>query len=357
MPKNPYDKEITPNNASQYNVLQHSRVNFQGIDNQVLHGLTSYIKNTVKKIGTPLTAETADTLISDVVDLENLGPLFSGKAFDYPAISEATAESSVRTSESSIQCAYLNGRALIGKCGLAPFIASDTSRQYRLIEWGTNIGDDFQVRLRGASGASAISLDLGLGVLDAKKPWFPYKELWRCGIDTEQTSSGCTGTRFVRTGSGIKPGDDFKTGAFKKFRREQGIMPQRLLGLVGLYVMREFDPDYAVALSLDGAINFSTLGKSKGITDYDAIFRDIGFKTSKDPNWNVIPNFHDGFYDALDRADLRKKEVDTLDQAVKGLRTPLTLTLHGDKNSPPPLNICSSERNEDLERELRVFLP
>jgi hypothetical protein len=213
--------------------------------------------------------------------------------------------------------------------------------------------------MRGASGDSTVSFNFALGVTRETPHGKRFNELWRTGFDTEELEEGRLGTRFILTASGVKTGDSDKAEAFKRFRKMSGLMPQRLLGLVGLYAMRELKPSYAVALSLDGAINLSSLGKSRGICDYDGIFRDVGFRDyGRDSNWLSIPHFdNSGFGDALYRANLNSHEVETLDMVVHGLRQPRAITPNGEVRLNPPTELCSDNDPSAIEQELHGHLP
>jgi hypothetical protein len=227
-----------------------------------------------------------------------------------------------------------------------------TPRKTRAIEWLAPIDEDYQLRARGASGAGTFSLDLGLGVVDHRRAYHPtYKELWRSGIDTVE-ADGQLGVRFIRTGSGVKNHDEVKSEAFDEFRKRHRILPQRLLGIVGLYLMREFEPDFAVALTNEGARSFSTLGNSKGSCDYSAIFANIGFIPSEDRHWLAVPDFGEGFYDALRRAAVLRSEESVLHTSIEALNT--MSSTDPNQAAGPLFKLCSDTSAQTIAREIAV---
>lgn len=152
----------------------------------------------------------------------------------------------------------------------------------------------------------------------------------------------------------VKPGDVFKSQAFDQFRKRHKIMPARLLGMMGLYFMRELEPDYAVALSTEGARQYSTLGKSKGKCDYDGIFHDIGFESTPDSKWLGISDFTDGFYGAILKARVKKREQPILATAAEALQNMQPLKSH--QEAGPLFELCSDESREVIEREVAIVL-
>jgi hypothetical protein len=228
----------------------------------------------------------------------------------------------------------------------------------RRTEYSAQLDDDFELRIRGGSGASALSLDFGLGWRqqrtfgDEEHEVVTYKELWRSGIDTEHHADQM-GVRIVRTGSGVKPGHVDKQEAFDEFRDRHGIMPQRMLAIINLYAARELEPDYVVALSTEGAKEFSTLGHSTGTCDYTGIGTNSGLLETSDPYWLGVGEYmQHGFYDTLERAKITQREAATLDLAIQAVNaaTPIKQDL--------PLNfqMCTNNDPAVVERELAVYL-
>ncbi|HYF97046.1 MAG TPA: hypothetical protein VD947_03335, partial [Patescibacteria group bacterium] len=132
---------------------------------------------------------------------------------------------------------------------------------------------------------------------------------------------------------------------------------QRLLGLTGLYLMREIEPDYAAAPTVQGALQFTTLGKSKGRCDYTSIFNSIGFQPNKDPFWLTIEDFEEGFYDALDMAKIRRNEADILHETVSAVNNLQIVGENKDSPSKLPIRLCENEDRAMIEREISVLLP
>ncbi len=134
------------------------------------------------------------------------------------------------------------------------------------------------------------------------------------------------------------------------------MLPGRLLGLIGLYAMRELQPDYAIALTTQGGKDLSTLGRSKGTCDYSGIFANIGFQPSDNPHWLVSDDFDNGFYESLERANLRRNEVDLLNAAVTSINsshpiigTPLSIEPYS-----LPIHLCSDRSIPAFERDLAL---
>lgn len=333
---------------------------FQTLKPEIAGGLKQFFVSLARSLPGAVAAETATELISGVADYEMTLPLYSAQPFRYAALPNLPAQGLERTAESTARSAISNMYYMQERFGVETFAADPENaprRNTRLIEWVAPIDEDYQLRARGGSGAGTFSIDIGLGVLDYSKNWQPkYKELWRSGIDTSHAGDDVLGARFIRTGSGIKSEhDDFKVRAFDTFRKRHGILPQRLLGLVGLYLMRELEPDYAVALTTVGARRLSTLGRSKGCCDYSGIFANIGFEPSADEFWMEIPDFADGFYKALMKAGIRRREEGILDASLNSLND--MVPLGADQQDKGRLfELCTDDGREVIEREVEVAL-
>lgn len=349
-----FEGEISSNNVKLFDpnsVLTDG----QSLDPAIGGGLKKYLKSLACLRG-KLSVETAADLIRGVADYEDELPLFSTQPFRYAALPFLPEAGVRRTAELTARSAVENMDYMQERFGAEAFAAETyASRQVRLIEWDAPIDDDYHLHVRGASGAGTFSIDLGLGVMDRSKEPPKYKELWRAGIDTAH-AYGILGARFIRTGSGIKQEhDDFKVKAFDRFRKRHGILPQRLLGLLGLYFMRELEPDYAVALTTTGARRLSTLGRSQGCCDYSGIFANIGFQPSTDEDWLAITDFGEGFYEALMRAGIRRREEPVLDTAMRSLNA--MEPIDPDQRDRGRLfEVCTDEGRDVIERELRVAL-
>lgn len=307
--------------------------------------------------GAAVAGQAATDFFGHVAEADDGNPLTKGLSFRYPAVSEIPEFGAERTAPANIDSATANISYMISRYGSDLFKSSNKKK--RMVEYVAPIGDEYELKIRGGSGASALSLDFGLGWVrrrDNHAPDSPfsrsYQELWRMGLDTEH-HDGVMGARIVRTGTGVKGAEQDKQQAFDRFRREYGIMPQRLLGLIGLYVAREMDPDYATALTTVGARTLSTLGRSRGCCDYSGIFTNIGFSETSDPYWLGIGSYSSGFYDALDRAGINRNEAETLDLAIRAINE----AVHTDGDIPTDLKLCADDDPQVVERELAVYLP
>lgn len=317
-------------------------------------GLKRYIANLVNGSPGNLSFGAVAELAVGIGEYEAENPLFSATPFRYACLPDLP-ELGVRfTGEATIKSATKNMRYMQERFGVETFAAeAPNPRSTRALTWVAPIDDDYQLHVRGASGAGTFSIDFGLGVIDYEKRTPKYKELWRAGVDTVETESSL-GARFIRTGAGIKPGDELKSQAFDTFRKRHKILPQRLLGILGLYFMRELEPDYAVALTSEGARRYSTLGRSKGHCDYDGIFQDIGFEPTADSKWLAIGDFTEGFYKAITRARVKRREESVLATAAEALQS--MKQLNQDQEDRPLFEFCSDERREVIEREVAVVL-
>ncbi len=325
------------------------------VDQLVNGGLKRFFNNTLGSMRGGVGAEALHSFVGAVVDYEQDLPIFS--PFRYagaPRIADLELDGSAET---TVVSALSNMRYMIDRFDPEVFAATGYRRRNeRAVTWRAPIDDTYEMRIRGGSGAGAFSIDLGIGAIDNTRSRPSYKELWRTGIDTIH-AAGAMGARFIRTGSGIKHGDTAKEKAFDDFRQRHRILPQRLLGLTSLYLMRELEPDYVLALSTEGAKRLSSLNHSKSPCDYTGIFTDIGFQPSDDPNWLVINDFPDNFYAALERAGIKKHEGHRLHEAVQSVNS-MDLATGGSTSTASRLfRLCTDESRQTLERELAVALP
>ena len=311
---------ITPGNV---NIFEPSSLlaNQGALDSSISSSLKKYFATTVNMQPGEVSAETARELVSGIARYEVDRPLYSVKPFRYlplPTIAEMGIEG---TAEASVRSAVGNMTYMQDRFGQDVFAAElPKPRSVRAYVWSAALDDDYEIRVRGGSGAGTFSIDFGLGAIDRHDGAYKYKELWRAGVDTMHIDDKM-GARFVRTGSGVKEGkESFKGRAFDEFYQRYKIMPQQLLGFVGLYHMRELEPDFALALTTEGAMKLSTLKNSKGGCDYDGIFEHIGFQESTDPHWRVIPDFNRGFYKAISDHVERRRQHDTLHLTQEALK-------------------------------------
>lgn len=324
-------------------------------------GLKEFLANTIIATGTDVPGDAAAELIGAVANFDREYPLFSSTPFRYAAIPELPKLGLQCTAESTVIGAIGNMGFLTSQLNPQTFAANsrEARRGNRAVQWRAPIDEKYEIRVRGGSGAGTFSIDFGLGTYDPLQPW-RYNELWRVGIDTT-ARDGQTGTRFVRTGSAIKPGEEAKKEAFKKFRKAHGLLPQRLLGIVGMYYMHEVKPDYALALTTKGAIELSTLGKSNNARklNYTGIFQNIGFEPSDDERWSLLPNFSEGgFLRALDVASIRRREADALHTAVESLNSMQAINYEGEPlGIPAPFKLCSDNDRTVINGEIRAHMP
>ncbi len=326
------------------------------LDQPVNGGLKGFLRNALGSSPGSVGPEAISAFVEAIAEYEDDWPLYSAQPFRYAAIPNLPEQQLDRSAESTIMSALGNMRFMVERFGPEVFAATSyDARTEHVVTWGASFDDDYELRVRGGSGAGTFSIDLGLGLVDRTKSRPSYKELWRTGIDTAH-SEGAMGARFIRTGSGVKKDDNVKGEAFDEFRKRHRIMPQKLLGLVGLYFMRELEPDYALALSTGGAKQLSTLSNSKSECDYSGIFKGIGFRPSQDPDWLLIDDFEDGFYEALARADIKKHEAHRLHEAVEGLNE-MELVAAGEVASERRLfQLCTDGSRRVLEHELAIAM-
>lgn len=349
--------EITPGNVRDFDMESLQNPNSPPLEPTIAGCLKKYFTGAVKGLKGNIQVEEAARLTNGIAEYESHWPLFSVKPFRYPALPELPDQDVHCTANNTVRSACENMDYMRERFGERTFAAELFDvRSVRAVTWVAPIDYDFQLQLRGASGAGTFSIDFGLGYVDRdnehKVP--NYKELWRTGVDTAFTD-GVFGARFIRTGSAIKGEDPVKSKAFEEFKMRHAIMPQRLLGIIGLYFMRELEPDYAVALSTEGARAYSTLGRSKGKCDYDGIFGDVGFQPIKDRNWLAIPEFGEGFYDAITQARVRHREERILRDTVESIQNMHTINPNDEHAVGRILfPVCSDDGKDVIEKEIGV---
>lgn len=323
---------------------------------QVRGGLIQFARNTLGTARGPIHEGSMRALIAEIATVDAEYPIYSAQPFRYAATPDLPEKGITCSAESTVVAALANMRFMVSRFHPQTFAASASeSRKKRAVQWRTRFDDNFEFRMRGGAGAGAFSIDLGLGIAPIEKPG-AYNELWRTGIDTVFIDSQL-GARFIRTGSGVKRGDVEKTQAFEQFRKTYGILPQRLLGILGLYCMRELNPDYALAMTTEGARRYSTLGKSSGTCDYSGIFTNIGFQPSGNPNWLIVEDFSTGFFESLKKARIRRRESDVLHSSVQSMRNMTAVESNGNiLPLKPPIIICSDNSKKTIEKELGVYM-
>lgn len=204
---------------------------------------------------------------------------------------------------------------------------------------------------KGGSGAGTFSVDFAIGI-DKGQSKYISGELWRLGFDTYMEPGGARVGRIIKSGSGVskkKDGYDEKSEAFHSFLKETGILPQRALGFLTLYVMQDLGLNAARSVALETARNKKmSLNPGAGINfDYDKYACGLGFQDGSEDGWHQVDDLQaGGLYRALvsrGRADagLKRQEVEGLDRVLSaffGL---------GEKGCP--LTICSLETRQELE--------
>jgi hypothetical protein len=314
---------ITTRNVRDLNPQSLLPEGIKPLDPNINGWLKKYFATTVNMLPGPINRDSASRLVTGLAEYESELPLYSVKPFRYAPPPDMPEYGVQLSAESTVVAAGDNMDYMLEHFGKPAFAAEVAAkRTVRAATWISPIDEDFHLHVRGGSGSGTFSIDFGLGVIDRKnRTNVPnYKELWRTGVDTVPLDDSI-GARFIRTGSGIKDNDPFKSAAFYHFRRRHNILPQRLLGLIGLYFMRELEPRYAVAFSTAGARHYSTLKNSQGGCDYDGIFKNIGFEAiPTDENWLAIPNFGEGFYKAIVVSKIKRREEAVLYTAVEALK-------------------------------------
>lgn len=351
-------QEINPQNIRELDVNELVDPQVEPLNPVIAGYLKKYIGGLVKSLPGNVQTETAAQLATGLADFESRYPLYSATPFRYAALPHLPKMGVECSAQTTLDASLANMAYMTERFGEKTFAAElPDERTFRAVTWVAPIDDDFQLQVRGASGAGTFSVDFGLGMIDRKNRACVdnYKELWRTGVDTVPADDGL-GARFIRTGSAIKGGDNIKQRAFYEFRMRHGIMPQRLLGLVGMYFMREIEPDYAVALTIEGARAYSTLGRSKGTCNYNGIFGDIGFEPSTDRNWQLISEYNTtGFYNALTKARLKRREEPVLQSAIDSLNNmQLVNPLDEAEVGRILFPLCSDDAKTVLEREVRA---
>ncbi|HEX5796818.1 MAG TPA: hypothetical protein VFX86_00325 [Candidatus Saccharimonadales bacterium] len=345
--------EINPQNVGHLNVNGYAPGGLE-LEEEVAGGLKKFAKSAIRSLSGNISGESFGELVTGVAEYEKDLALYSAQPFRYAALPGIREEGMRCTAEGTVRSATMNMRMMRSMFGDQAFSAiARKPRHHRAVVLSGQLDEDYEIQVRGGAGAGTFSIDFGLGTRNQQS--HSYNELWRSGVDTVH-AEGRLGTRFIRTGSGIKHDSDFggkKTASFKEFRRRYGMLPQRMIGMMGLYFMRELNPDFAVALTSEGATRLSTLGRSQGACDYTGIFRNIGFLPSSNRYWQYIPEFNDeGFYDALTRAGIRKREADGLNRAADAINTASNVD-----GTVFPIKLCSDESPETLRRELSVHMP
>jgi hypothetical protein len=322
----------------------------QALDPTVVGAVGNFLGSSIKSQKGGIDTALVHDFLSVVLRAETEeNGLAKGSAFRYPAVSDIPEFGSERTAANTVSSARDNASFMISYFGLDSFLVDDPKRKRRVIEHTIDI-DDFVLKMRGGSGTGCFSIDLGLGFNAATR----YNELWRTGFDTEHHGD-TMGARIIRTGTGVKPGEEAKEKKFDEFRRNFGIMPQRLLGLTCLYLMREVNPDYLLAMSSEGAVRISTLGRSKGRCNYTGIFENIGFQQTPDPYYLSGGAGHDAFYDTLSRANISRGEADALHLFCENIQDHMEAQTSQGETSMI-IDVCSQDDPGTLERELAVYI-
>lgn len=232
-----------------------------------------------------------------------------------------------------------------------------------------SIGDGFSITAKGGSGAGTFSLDLAIEsdrADDIRDKLFPSHELWRVGIDTAtvKTDEGAKRIgRIIRTGSGVKPGDKQKESEFRHFRSQFGTLPQRALTYIAAQLMYDQDFHHGLALSTAGALELSSLKKSRGLrTTYSDLHRTMGFQAHHNQHWLAVHNIQNRFYQSFvmpHRAMPRNRETGLLphepaqlDKVIAGFNSMVSYP----SNSEFPIKLCQDDSPTETAKAMHAFL-
>ncbi|HSW36941.1 MAG TPA: hypothetical protein VLG37_01070 [Candidatus Saccharimonadales bacterium] len=323
-----------------------------GINPEICEGFSYYL---VDKFGVDnsRTLEVGTRLMEAVAQLVDNTTIYKARSFNYLPTSDDLPEVASQ--------AFRNAQFMVDVFGVPMFAAHPNIAGQPGGVYKAPLGDDgLYLSCKGGSGSGTFSLDFAIGAYRER----PYDygvgihntrgEIWRMGVDTMLDPSGQRILRIIRTGSGIginPDADSVKEEQFKAYRREYGLLPQRALAFLALYIAYDLGMDSAAALSTEGAIEISTLGRSKGICDYNGIFNGVGFGASSNPNWLGVDNLQATFYDRLinDQAEsgLRLQEVRGIDELIAVFNELTTM-----QGEPFPVKLCQD--NERHANELAV---
>ncbi|HUQ85795.1 MAG TPA: hypothetical protein VM077_05720 [Candidatus Limnocylindrales bacterium] len=314
----------------------------RGISPNVAFGVYNYARhwNLDRKDHLGATVQFMD----DLYTLTGKPDFFKSRSFNYISEDEMTR---------AYQQALGNADFMIKQVGMGLFTREDESARSIVYRAPIN-GTDFILSCKGGAGAGTFSLDFAIGVDKGRAATNTSGELWRTGIDTEGTEDEKgKAVRIIRTGSAVKF-DPGKTEKFAEFKKVFKITPPRALAFLTLYLAHSLGAEKVKALSTTGAINLSSLRRSKNPYDYSQLFESVGFEPGAE-NWHTIPNFQDSFYSTIETKPdnpngLRSYETTGMHEVLEAFQN-----LRGSDGKPFPIKMGFDEGMPATERVLAVF--
>lgn len=133
-----------------------------------------------------------------------------------------------------------NGKFWIEKFGIEFFARNHDYSKARAEFMKSSIDDEFYLSCKGGSGIGTFSLDFAIGIEKGQKA-MPTKEIWRMGIDTQETKDR-TSLRIIRTGGALKKTHvdyEKKYNKSNVFKKLYGISPPRALAFIAMYIGKD----------------------------------------------------------------------------------------------------------------------
>lgn len=260
--------------------------------------------------------------------------------------------SSTQNLETLFEQFLFSARFFVDKFGIDFFTTRSKKFENRDQVMTANIpGTDMYLSCKGGTGSGVFSIDFAIGAQSERDIGYGG-EFWRTGLDVEKIPKGLC-VRIVRTGSALKPNLDSKIKAFKEGKANIKITPARALAFLCAHIAYDLGAAELKALTTDGAIKLSSLGRSSAGFDYTSHFKQVGFEDSNDPNWLAITDFQNRYYHATTGDEekatgLRNFEIGGLNRvfkAFKHLKDPRS-------GKTIPLTIFGSETKDEIERAL-----
>lgn len=325
-----------------------------GWDAQLAHGVADRIaKNfsTEKGLSKIMIARQAMRLTDSLEGLRAEQPFYKARSFNY-LVDPGTSLSDF--TEQSLENAGF-WVSLLGTDFFERTASGGRSEHYRAV-----IGNSgFALTAKPGSGASTFSLDLAIAYNrygDERDFNGPPHELWRLGIDSGfGADSEDVSGRIIRTGGATKNGDELKTHAFDRFRRDFASMPHRLLTFCSMYVMYEFGFRKAQALTTQGAEELSSLKNSKGCVSYTDIHRRAGFKPGNNKWWLEIQNLQEEL-PRLIASPAADSGMSPHEPAAVHLLIDAFNNLSNSEGQPLPVRIFQQNNRPKIAREISALL-
>jgi hypothetical protein len=224
------------------------------------------------------------------------------------------------------------------------------------------LGKGFSLTAKGGSGAGAFALDVAIEVDkygDDRDRKAPSHELWRVGLDTAELimhDSTITTGRIIRTGGAVKPTDEWKKAQFDRFTKEFRSAPQRILTFTAAHIMQALGINTGLALSTFGARELSSLRRScSGVpTRYTELHQGMGFNSTYNAYWHMVPKLATEFYDRLVSTEcstpgLKRHEFRVADMAIDAFNQ----LKNYPNNRSFPLRLCVEDDTATVESALR----